>query len=244
MKALNEKTFDPRIKALEKNLKEIKKTVVVCGPKGGVGKSSLATVLALLLSQQKTTGLFDLDFHNSSSITLLGAEEFFPEEEKGVKPPEVKNLKFMSINYYVKQKPCVLRGSEVTDAFLELFTITKWGRLDFLVIDSPPGLGDAFLDLLRFLKDPEFLLVTTGSILSVNAVKKLLFLLDELNFKVIGVVNNFKDNFPKITEAKVKEKLVGEISFDPDFEKAVGDPEKLLRTRFAYEVKKQVLPML
>ena len=70
----------------------------------------------------------------------------------------------MSLIYFVGDNPAPLRGADVSNALIELFAVTQWGKLDFLVIDMPPGIGDAVLDLIRLVKRIEFLIVTTPSI--------------------------------------------------------------------------------
>jgi len=78
----------------------------------------------------------------------------------------------------------------MTNAFIEVLALTKWGDLDYLIVDTPPGLGDALLDLLKLIRRLVFLVVTTPSKLSLETVKKLLALLREIRAPVIGVIEN------------------------------------------------------
>ena len=98
----------------------------------------------------------------------------------------------MSLVYFVGDNPAPLRGADTSNALIELLSITQWGTLDFLVIDMPPGIGDAVLDLVRLIKRIEFLIVTTPSLLAFETVKKQVALLCELKMPIIGVVENMK----------------------------------------------------
>ena len=115
-----------------------------------------------------------------------------PKEEKGLVPPKVHGLEYMSLVYFVGDNPAPLRGADVSNALIELLTITQWGKLDFLVIDMPPGIGDAVLDLVRLIKRIEFLIITTPSLLAFETVKKQVTLLCELKMPIIGVIENMK----------------------------------------------------
>ena len=73
------------------------------------------------------------------------------KKNKGIVPPTVEGLAYMSLVYFVGDNPAPLRGADVSNALIELLSVTQWGKLDFLVIDMPPGIGDAVLDLVRLL---------------------------------------------------------------------------------------------
>jgi ATP-binding protein involved in chromosome partitioning len=225
---------DPRTSVITERLARIERIVAVSSGKGGVGKSMVATTLALMLAKRGyRVGLFDLDFTSPSTHIILGAQGVQPKEEKGIVPPTVHGLEYMSLVYWVGDNPAPLRGVDVSNALIELLSVTKWGKLDFLVIDMPPGIGDAVLDLVRLIKRIEFLIVTTPSLLAFETVKKQVALLCELKMRVIGVVENMKmDNADGIQQktAKLGLTYLGAISFDPQVETAIGDPAKLLGT--------------
>src|SRR3990170_4890960 len=143
---------DPRTSVISERLKRIGRIIAVSSGKGGVGKSLVATTLALALSRRGCkVGLFDLDFTSPSTHIILNAENAQPKEEKGIIPPVVKGIAYMSLVYYTGDKATPLRGADVSNALIELLSVTQWGKLDFLVIDMPPGIGDAVLDLLRLV---------------------------------------------------------------------------------------------
>ena len=98
----------------------------------------------------------------------------------------------MSLVYYSGNQAAPLRGAETSNALIELLAVTLWGDLDYLILDMPPGIGDAVLDLIRLVPRIEFLIVTTSSQLAFETVKKQLHLLQELKVPIVGIVENMK----------------------------------------------------
>jgi ATP-binding protein involved in chromosome partitioning len=231
---------DPRTSIIAERMREIGRIIAVSSGKGGVGKSLVATTLALTLAKKGfSAGLFDLDFTSPSTHMILGIEDAQPKEEKGIVPPMVQGIKYMSIVYYSREHVSPLRGADVSNALIELLSITKWGRLDFLVVDMPPGIGDATLDLVRLIRNIEFLIVTTSSQLAFETVRKLASLLKELKITVVGVIENMKINDSKTIQQKTRRlnvEFLGEIPYDPTIEEAIGNTNKLLDTIFAKKV--------
>jgi ATP-binding protein involved in chromosome partitioning len=235
--------IDPRVNVIDRRLSGVKRIVAVSSGKGGVGKSMVATTLALTLKHEGCkVGLFDLDFTSPSTHIILNAKVTVPQEDKGIVPPVVNGLEYMSLVYFVGEKPAPLRGADVSNALIELLAITQWGSLDFLVIDMPPGIGDVILDLLRLIHRVEFLIVTTSSLLAFETVKKQVALLCELKAPIIGVVENMKQTQSSIeTETKkIGLRFLGEISYDPTVEAAIGDEAKLLGTSVGRTLKRVV----
>jgi ATP-binding protein involved in chromosome partitioning len=231
---------DPRTSVINKRLARISRIIAVSSGKGGVGKSMVATTLALTLAHNGCkVGLFDLDFTSPSTHIILNAQNTQLKEEKGIIPPTVHGLEYMSLVYFVGDNPAPLRGADVSNALIELLSVTQWGKLDFLVIDMPPGIGDAVLDLVRLIKRIEFLIVTTPSLLAFETVKKQVSLLCALKMPIIGVIENMKmDKAKGIAEetGKLRLKFLGEIPFDPQVEDAIGDVEKLLNTAIGKKI--------
>ncbi len=225
---------DPRTAIIGERLKQIKRVIAVSSGKGGVGKSLVATTLALTLAKKDyKVGLFDLDFTSPSTHLLLGAKDVQPVEDKGLIPPTVEGLTYMSLIYYSGNQAAPLRGAETSNALIELLAVTLWGDLDYLILDTPPGIGDALLDLVRLVPRVEFLIVTTSSQLAFETVKKQVHLLQELNIPIVGIVENMKmtksHNVAQQTEA-LGLKFLTEISYDLTVEDAIGSPAKLLAT--------------
>jgi ATP-binding protein involved in chromosome partitioning len=225
---------DPRTSVINERLARINRIIAVSSGKGGVGKSMVATTFALTLAQSGCkVGLFDLDFTSPSTHIILGVQNVQPKEEKGLVPPVVHGLEYMSLIYFVGDNPAPLRGVDVSNALIELLAVTQWGELDFLVIDMPPGIGDAILDLVRLVKRIEFLIVTTPSLLAFETVKKQVALLCELKMPLIGVVENMKmdkTHGVHVETEKLKLKYLGSIPFDPQVEDSIGNTSKLLNT--------------
>jgi len=231
---------DPRTSIIDERMRGIGRIIAVSSGKGGVGKSLVAATLALALAKKGfNVGLFDLDFTSPSTHIILGIEGVQPKEEKGIVPPIVHGIKYMSIVYYSGEHATPLRGVDVSNALIELLSITRWGKLDFLVIDMPPGIGDATLDLVRLIRNIEFLIVTTPSQLAFETVRKLVSLLKELKISVVGVVENMKMNCSKTIQQqtmKLGAEFLGEIPYDPTVEEAIGNTNKLLDTIVAKKV--------
>ena len=228
---------DPRTSIIGERLRHIGRIIAVSSGKGGVGKSLVATTLALALAQRGCrTGLFDLDFTSPSTHLILGVRGVQPVEEKGLVPPLVHGLEYMSLVYYSGDEAAPLRGVDTSNALVELLAVTLWGELDFLVIDMPPGIGDAVLDLIRFVPRIEFLVVTTSSQLAFETVRKLVALLKQVSVPVLGVVENMKMTDARAVERQTEAlglRFLGEIPFDPKVEAAIGDVERLRGTAVA-----------
>ncbi|MGC8999174.1 MAG: P-loop NTPase [Candidatus Bathyarchaeia archaeon] len=229
--------IDPRETIIGKRLEKVKSIIAVSGGKGGVGKSLVASTLALTLARKNfKVGLFDLDFTSPSTHLILGVKDAKPKEEKGIIPAEVYGLKYVSVVAYSKEKPLPLRGADISNALIELFAATIWGDLDFLIVDMPPGISDATLDLIRLIKGIKFLIVTTPSPLAFETVKKLLGLLAELKVPVLGVVENMKMRKSALVSRNVTcagLPFLGDLPFDPKVEESLGNVDALLKTDFA-----------
>jgi ATP-binding protein involved in chromosome partitioning len=233
---------DPRTSVISERLAKIRRIVAVSSGKGGVGKSMVATALALSLAKEGcSVGLFDLDFTGPSTHIILGAQGVQPTEDKGIVPATVHGLEYMSLVYWVGDNPSPLRGVDVSNALIELLSFTRWGKLDFLVIDMPPGIGDAVLDLVRLVKPLEFLIVTTPSLLAFEVVKKQVALLRELDMPIVGLLENMKMDDSNAVESEAKKlglKYLGAIPFDLQVEASIGNPEKLLGTKLGKAMSK------
>jgi len=227
---------DPRLEIIGHRLENVRNITAVSSGKGGVGKSMVASALALSLKEKgHSVGLLDLDFTSPSTHVILGVEGLLPEEEYGIIPPLAHGLRYMSITYYSLDKPAPLRGADVSDAIIELLAITRWGELDHLIIDMPPGLGDATLDMIRLIEGIRFLVVTTPSRVAYETVRKLLTLLRRLKVPIIGVVENMVMKPSDYIKEQANEDGVthlGQIDFDPELEDALGDVDRLSATTF------------
>jgi ATP-binding protein involved in chromosome partitioning len=185
-------------------------------------------------------GLLDLDLYGPSSHIILGMTNFnFPEEDKGIIPPKINDIHFISTVYFTEDKPAPLRGVDITNIIIELFAIVQWKELDYLIIDMPPGIGNEVLDIIKYVKKCEFLVVTTSSKVSMGSVGKLLKILKELDIPIIGVLENMKMNESQFIEdniSKMSIQYIGSVPFDQDLEEAIGNGNLLLKTNFMMEL--------
>ncbi len=235
--------IDPRTSVIGDRLAKTKRIIAVSSGKGGVGKSMVATALALsLVKEGCRVGLFDVDFTGPSTHIILGVPKSVqPKEDKGLVPATVEGLEYMSLVYFVGDNPAPLRGEDVSNALIELLTVTQWGELDFLVVDMPPGIGDAVLDLVRLVNRIEFLIVTTPSLLAFEVVKKQMILLLELKMPILGVIENMKmdkSNAIQRETHKLGLKYLGAAAYDAKVESSIGHPQKLLYTSLGEAVEK------
>ncbi|MHA2408460.1 MAG: P-loop NTPase [Candidatus Ranarchaeia archaeon] len=226
---------DPRINIIYQRLAEIQKIIGVCSGKGGVGKSMVASALALTLSQQGyNVGMLDIDFTSPSTHVILDAGDEYPEECKGLIPPTVRDIQYMSMVYFSRNSPIPLRGVNSSNALIELLVITRWSALDFLIIDMPPGIGDLTLDIIRLIKDIHFLIVTVPSKLALETVRKVIQLLKEQNKKIMGLIENIKIPDARYIHSQRQYgiPLLGVIAFDPDLEASIGNVHQFSQTQF------------
>jgi ATP-binding protein involved in chromosome partitioning len=232
---------DPRSAVIERRLAGVRRIVAVTGGKGGIGKSLVASALALTLAEGgRRAGLLDLDLTGPSAHVMLGVDAGFPAEEFGVEPHDCHGVRFMSITCFSGPAPAPLRGPDVTNALLELLAITRWGELDVLVVDMPPGLGDALLDAARLVARAEHLVVATASRVVLETVRRNLELLRRLGVPVAGVVENMSRGdslvVPQVAAA-FSAPFLGALPFDPELEEATGDVTRLTATRVASAVR-------
>jgi ATP-binding protein involved in chromosome partitioning len=233
--------MDPRSSVVQKRLEHVNRVICVASGKGGVGKSMVASHLALSLSKKgRKVGLLDLDLYGPSIHVILGIRpDSFPEEHCGIIPPVVNSIHFMSVVYFTKDKPGAFRGDDISNIILELLAIIQWGELEVLIIDLPPGIGYEILDIIHLVPQAEFLVVTTPSQVAFRAVEKLLKVLIEVKATLIGVVENmsFKKDTMVVDFCKTEGVMyLGRLGFDDSLEDAMTFPDRLLRTPFQREI--------
>jgi ATP-binding protein involved in chromosome partitioning len=197
----------------------------------------VASTLALLLARRGLrAGLLDLDLTAPTDHVILGLGDRFLTEEFGVEPPVIEDVHLMSVSFLVGDRPAPLRGDDVTNAMLEILAITHWQDLDALVIDMPPGLGDATLDVIRLIRRAEYLVVANGSRVVRETVRRMARFLGELELPVVGMIENMARGESGAVRAMADElemPLLGSLPWDEAVEEAVGDPAALARTSFA-----------
>ena len=228
---------DVRESVIENRLSSIKYLMPVMSPKGGVGKTTIASLLAgALLKKGFKVGLLDLDVTNPSTHIVLGVDvsKVFPKEVKGIEPPTVCNgIKFMTIAYFTKDEPLPLRGQEIDDVIKELLAITIWGDLDYLVIDTPPGISDEALDVIRYFGRSRVLTVTTPSKLSIKSTEYLVRVLKEFRLAIAGIIENMwrGSTYADKLCSRFRITYLGYVPYDDSVEYFIGNLNALLSTR-------------
>jgi ATP-binding protein involved in chromosome partitioning len=226
--------IDPRPAVIADRLSGVGRVIGVGGSKGGTGKTAVASLLALALADRGVrVGLFDLDFTSPSAHLVLGIEAGFPSEEFGIDPHVGEGIATMSVAFFAGEVPAPLRGAESSSALLELLAITRWGDLDILLLDMPPGLGDATLDVVALMPRLEFLLVGTASRVVLGSVRRAVRLLTEIGVPLLGVVENLRRRDGAAVADLAADHgahFLGALPFDEDFETALGSAAALRRT--------------
>ena len=171
----------------------VKHIIAVASGKGGVGKSTTAVNLALgLAANGLTTGLLDADIYGPSMPRMLGVTEK-PESADGkmLKPIEKFGLKTMSIGYIVNEDtPMIWRGPMVSSALEQMLRDVEWGNLDVLVVDMPPGTGDAQLTLAQRVALAGAVIVSTPQDIALVDARKGLNMFRKVAVPVLGIVEN------------------------------------------------------
>jgi ATP-binding protein involved in chromosome partitioning len=171
----------------------VKRIVAVASGKGGVGKSTVAVNLALALRQLgREVGLLDADVYGPSVPIMLGlSERPRADEEKRIEPIERHGLRAISMGLFVEQaKPIIWRGPMITKLLVEFVRNVLWGDLDYLLIDMPPGTGDAQLTICQQVPLSGGVIVTTPQEVALLDVKRGVTMFREVNVPVLGVVEN------------------------------------------------------
>ncbi len=182
--------------SVQKNLKpmeSVKNVLAVASGKGGVGKSTTAINLALALSEEGAeVGVLDADIYGPSQPRMLGVSGQ-PESRDGksLEPMESHGLQAMSIGFLIDEEtPMIWRGPMVTQALEQMLGDTRWRGLDYLVVDLPPGTGDAQLTLAQKIPVSGAIIVTTPQDIALLDARKGLKMFRKVEVPVLGVVEN------------------------------------------------------
>ena len=184
---------------VKEKLKNVKNIILVLSGKGGVGKSTIASQIALGLSKKENLqiSLLDVDICGPSIPRMMGIEnEVIRESPQGMLPIyKEQNLAIMSIGYLIKDKKTAViqRGPKKNGLIKEFFCNTNWDKLDYLIIDTPPGTSDEHITVVQYLKSSNIkgaVIVTTPQEISLLDVRKEVNFCEKTNVKIIGVVEN------------------------------------------------------
>jgi ATP-binding protein involved in chromosome partitioning len=172
----------------------ISNVIAVASGKGGVGKSTTAANLALALALDGArVGLLDADIYGPSQPRMMGLQGARPSSHDGkhMEPLEAYGVKVMSIGFLIEEEqPMVWRGPMVTQALAQLLGDTRWGELDYLVVDMPPGTGDIQLTLSQRVPVSGAVVVTTPQDIALLDARKGLRMFQKVAVPVLGIVEN------------------------------------------------------
>lgn len=200
MVIIREAAPKPRRREQESSTTNICRIIAVASGKGGVGKSTVTANLAVALRQRGyNVGILDADIYGPSQTKMFGVEGFIPEAERDeagneyIIPAQSLGIKLMSIGFFIRPTDALMwRGGMAVNALHQLIHQTKWGALDYLLIDLPPGTGDIHLSLINELKLSGAVIVSTPQGVAVADVVRgvEMFRHEQVNVPVLGVVEN------------------------------------------------------
>ncbi|HYP26864.1 MAG TPA: Mrp/NBP35 family ATP-binding protein [Blastocatellia bacterium] len=170
----------------------IKNIIAVSSGKGGVGKSTVAVNLAVALAQMgKKVGLLDTDVYGPNVPIMVGIDADPVVRGQRLIPHEAYSVKVMSLGFLNRgDKPVVWRGPMLHSAVRQFLYDVEWGDLDYLVVDMPPGTGDAQLSLAQLVPVQGAVIVTTPQEVSMADVRKAINMFDQVHIPILGVVEN------------------------------------------------------
>ena len=203
--------------------KSMEKIAIASG-KGGVGKTSLTLIIAnFLKSKGYKVGLLDADIHGPNLVQLLVSNNDVssPKSDKDtiqLVPQIINNFVVNSIDFSMrKEDAAIWRGPLVSKVIKQLYLNTKWGKLDYLLIDMPPGTGDAYLTILDSLEIDKILLVAVEDDFCISNLHKTCSLINKLNKQSLGIIENLSENFSvpssPIISKRIKNEFDDEILF-------------------------------
>jgi len=219
----------------------IRNTIAVASGKGGVGKSTVAVnIAASLMLEGARVGLLDADIYGPSIPIMLGTNESpVPTADNRLNPVHAHNMTLMSVGFINRQddKPIIWRGPMVAGLLTQFLRQVAWGELDYLVIDLPPGTGDAQLTLTQALPLSGSVIVTQPAQVALSDAQKGINMFKQLDVPILGIIENMSYYPNPITGEKVyifgkgggqraatryNVPLLGEIPLDPEMSES-GD---------------------
>jgi len=172
----------------------IKRIVAVASGKGGVGKSTTSANLACALKYLgASVGLLDCDIYGPSIPLMMGVHEKPTVSEDGemMVPPVGHGIKLMSMGFLIEgDNPVIWRGPMIMKTIQQFFSSVQWGELDYLIVDLPPGTGDAQLSLCQTVPLDGGVIVTTPQEASLGVVRKGIAMFQKVNVPILGIIEN------------------------------------------------------
>ena len=185
-----------QIEIIRENLKGVKNIAMVMSGKGGVGKSTIAANLALVLAEKgQKVGLLDIDIHGPNLPKILGVEKerLQSQTENRIEPVKISdNLKLVSIAFMLQEEnqAVIWRGPLKMKLIQQFLSDIEWGEIDWLIVDAPPGTGDEPLSIAQLVPQASAIVVTTPQEISILDVKKSIDFAKKINLNLLGIVEN------------------------------------------------------
>lgn len=223
----------------ENYIPQVKNAIAISSGKGGVGKSTVSVTLAVALAQMGArVGLMDADVYGPNIPMMMGVTEPPKQKDNKLVPSENYGVKVMSMGFLVPEdQPIIWRGPMIHGAIQQFLRDVAWGELDYLLVDLPPGTGDAQLSICQLVPLTGAVIVTTPQQVALHDSKKGLAMFQKLNVPVLGIVENmstficphcdkatdiFSHGGGKLAAEKLGVPFLGEIPIDPTV-RAGGD---------------------
>jgi ATP-binding protein involved in chromosome partitioning len=171
---------------------QLGRIIAVSSGKGGVGKSTVTTNLAIALAKQGYhVGLMDADIYGPNIPRMMGVDEAPPVVEEKIQPLTAHGVKVISLGFLIERdQPAIWRGPIVMKIITQFLRDVNWGRLDFLLVDMPPGTGDAQLSLVQATNVAGAVIVTTPQEVAVGDALRGAKMFERVGVPVLGVVEN------------------------------------------------------
>jgi len=176
----------------QSRIEGVKRVIAVASGKGGVGKSTCSVNISCAFKHLGfEVGLLDCDIYGPTIPLMMGTKEGPSVEDEKLVPPVAHGIKLMSMGFLIEDDtPVIWRGPMIMKAIQQFLHQVKWGNLDYLVVDLPPGTGDAQLSLCQNVPLDGGIIVTTPQEASLGVVRKGIAMFEKVNVKILGIIEN------------------------------------------------------